>query len=51
MFACTMVGAMFVEVFVQHAAGYAGALAVLLGLIIVALSAERFGAASLAGSG
>lgn len=44
MFACTMLGAMFVDVFVQHAIGYAFALAVLLGMIVAVLAVERFGA-------
>ncbi len=46
MLACTMLGAMFVDVFVQHAVGYAVALLVLLGMIIAVSSAGRFGAAS-----
>ena len=50
MFACTMLGAMFVDVFVQRAVGYAFALAVLLAMIIAVRFAGGFGSASPVGS-
>jgi hypothetical protein len=46
-FACTMLGAMFVDVFVQRPVGYAFALAVLLAMIIAVRFAGGFGSASL----
>jgi hypothetical protein len=42
-FACTLLGAMFCDVFMQDATSYTLALAVLLGMIIALGSAERFG--------
>jgi putative oxidoreductase len=43
MLACTMVGAMFVDIFVQHAVGYALVPAVLLGIIASVWFTGRFG--------
>jgi len=50
MFACTMLGAMFVDVFVQRAVGYAFALAALPAMIIAVRFAGGFGSASPVGS-
>jgi putative oxidoreductase len=43
MLACTMVGAMLVDIFVVHAVGFAFAPLVLLGIIIAVWFAGRFG--------
>jgi putative oxidoreductase len=50
MLACTMVGAMFFDIFVAHAVGYAFLPLVLLGAIIAVWFAGRFGAGSAAPS-
>jgi putative oxidoreductase len=46
MLACTMVGAMFVDIFVAHAVGYAFLPLLLLGAIVAVWFAGRFGAVS-----
>ena len=48
MLACTMIGAMFVDIFVQHAVGYAFAPFVLFCIIAAVWFAGRFGAGSAA---
>jgi len=50
MLACTMVGAIFVDIFVAHAIGYAFLPLVLLGMIVAVWFAGRFGAGSAAPS-
>jgi putative oxidoreductase len=46
MLACTMVGAMLVDIFVAHAVGFAFAPLVLLGMIVAVWFTGRFGAVS-----
>jgi hypothetical protein len=43
MLACTMIGAMFVDIFVMHAVGYAFLPLVLLGMVLAVWFAGRFG--------